>query len=77
VDQVDDHELSAEVEVVVLSLSPRFIESPCDAVLTLTHVDVEPSVMSEEREYVDKDRPGEHRGREYILSASNVSPPLV
>ena len=76
-DQVDDHDLSAEVEVVVIGLSPRSTDSLCDAVLLFTTVDIRPPGGSEEQAYVQEDRPGEHRGREYILSASNVSPPLV
>ncbi|MBM2840198.1 MAG: hypothetical protein HW412_726, partial [Bacteroidetes bacterium] len=33
VDLVDDHDLLAGMEVVVISLSPRFTDSPCDAVM--------------------------------------------
>jgi len=71
------HDFSAGLDVAVISVPPRFTGPPTDAVLTLTHVDVGLHDAFNAKAHVDDNRLKAHRGREFILSASNVSPPLV
>jgi len=75
-DQVNDHHLTGELEIVVISLSPRHTCSPTDETLPTRSFNFDPPQKVDVSEHTDDDPPADHRGREWILSASNASPPL-
>ena len=74
-DRVDDHDLSAVEETVLCTVHPKSMPVAVDAVVFAVLPDLKPLLSRELIAPFQTDQRGEALARDYILFASNTSPP--